>query len=117
MGNYRGTLYSKRHVSLSPEEEKFWDFSFHEMAIYDLKALINYVRITANVPQIIYIGYSIGGTTSFIYGSLRPEEAASSIKVVINLAPGVYFRHSTAPYTFTILPFIHFVVVSKLESV
>ena len=26
MGNVRGNTYSRRHVSLSPEERKFWDF-------------------------------------------------------------------------------------------
>lgn len=43
LGNSRGNTYSRRHVKLSNEDPKFWDFSWHEMALFDISAEIDYV--------------------------------------------------------------------------
>lgn len=43
LGNARGNTYSKRHISLRHDDSRFWDFSFHEMAIYDLPSEIDYI--------------------------------------------------------------------------
>lgn len=42
-GNARGNTYSKRHISLKPDDAKYWDFSWHEMAFYDVPAEIDYI--------------------------------------------------------------------------
>lgn len=42
LGNARGNTYSKRHVNMSNEDANFWDFSWHEMAKYDIAAEIDY---------------------------------------------------------------------------
>ena len=38
LGNMRGNDYSLEHESLTPQDDAFWDYSFHEMAVYDLPA-------------------------------------------------------------------------------
>lgn len=43
LGNARGNTYSKRHISLRHDDSRFWDFSFHEMALFDLPAEIDYI--------------------------------------------------------------------------
>ncbi len=43
LGNARGNTYSKRHISLRHDDSRFWDFSFHEMALYDLPSEIDYI--------------------------------------------------------------------------
>lgn len=43
MGNARGNTYSRHHVSISNSDKKYWDFSFHEMAIYDIPAEIDFI--------------------------------------------------------------------------
>lgn len=43
LGNARGNTYSKRHVSLKHDDSEFWDFSWHEMAYFDVPAEIDYV--------------------------------------------------------------------------
>lgn len=43
LGNARGNTYSKRHINMSNEDANFWDFSWHEMAKYDIAAEIDYV--------------------------------------------------------------------------
>lgn len=41
--NPRGTHHSKEHISLSNEEEVYWDFTFEESAIYDVPAIFEYI--------------------------------------------------------------------------
>lgn len=43
LGNARGNTYSKRHISLRHDDSEFWDFSWHEMAYFDIPAEIDYL--------------------------------------------------------------------------
>lgn len=43
MGNSRGNTYSRHHISLSNNDKKYWDFSFHEMAVHDIPAEIDFI--------------------------------------------------------------------------
>ncbi len=52
----RGNAYSRRHVSLTPEQTAFWDFSWDEMARGDLPALVDYVLATTGQRQLAYVG-------------------------------------------------------------
>ncbi|RZC37634.1 Abhydrolase 1 domain containing protein [Asbolus verrucosus] len=93
LGNSRGTLYSKKHVSFKPTEERFWNYSFHEMGFYDNPAAVNYIRTKTQVSKIIYLGFSMGSTSGLIYASMRPHEAAESIEVMINMTPVTFLKY------------------------
>lgn len=43
MGNARGNVYSQKHIRLKVDDPIFWDFSWHEMAIYDVPASIDFL--------------------------------------------------------------------------
>lgn len=62
LGNNRGNQYSRKHVTLNPEKQedqaKFFDYSFYELAKYDLPANINFVLNATNQTQISYVGHS-----------------------------------------------------------
>lgn len=88
LGNARGNTYSRAHISLKKSDSKFWDFSWHEMGIYDLPAAIEYVsNITRRSGQIIYIGHSMGTTMFFVFSSVMPDFASKHIKAMVALAP------------------------------
>uniref|UniRef100_A0A8B9CUJ7 AB hydrolase-1 domain-containing protein n=1 Tax=Anser brachyrhynchus TaxID=132585 RepID=A0A8B9CUJ7_9AVES len=92
LGNSRGTRWSQRHQHLSTDQVEFWDFSFHEMAMYDLPAMINFVLRKTGQKQIYYVGYSQGATIAFIAFSSMPE-LAQKVKMFFALAPAVIINY------------------------
>ena len=43
LGNTRGNKYSSRHLFKQPTIKDFWDFSFQEMGMYDIPAMVKFV--------------------------------------------------------------------------
>lgn len=43
LGNVRGSKFSTAHKWLSTESSDYWKFSFHEMGVFDLPPMIDYV--------------------------------------------------------------------------
>ncbi|XP_072851381.1 lipase member M [Pogona vitticeps] len=98
LGNNRGTSWSRRHQNLSADQEDYWDFSFHEMAMYDLPAMINFILKRTGQEQLYYIGYSQGCAIGFIAFSAMPE-LSRKIKMFFALAPVITITHTTSPVT------------------
>ncbi|KAJ2940310.1 hypothetical protein O0L34_g11894 [Tuta absoluta] len=77
IGNARGNIFSRRHISLNPDDPvqkfKFWDFSWAEIGLYDLPAMIDYALQHTGNKQLYYIGGSQGGTTFLVMSSRKPE--------------------------------------------
>lgn len=96
MPNVRGNLYSRNHVSLDPDEEIFWDFSWHEIALYDVTATIDYVLKQTKQEKLFYIGHSQGTTTFYVLCSEKPEYN-EKILAHFSLAPLAYTSHMTSP--------------------
>lgn len=42
-GNNRGNKYSYKHVNLSPNEDKFWDYCIDHLATFDIPAMLDFV--------------------------------------------------------------------------
>ncbi|XP_044018740.1 lipase 3-like isoform X1 [Aphidius gifuensis] len=82
LANFRGTTYGRDHVTLSPNDKKFWDFSFHEIGYYDVPRTIDYVLNATNQSSLICVALSMGTTLSFVTLSEHPEYN-SKIKLVI----------------------------------
>lgn len=91
LGNQRGSNYGRKHRSLDPDKNpaEFFDFSFHEIGVFDISASIDYVRNFTQREKIFYIGYSQGGQGFFVLNSLRPEYN-ERIASAIGLAPSSY---------------------------
>lgn len=68
VGNSRGTLPSLNHVRLDWERDasKYWDFTFAEIAKYDLPAFFQFIQEKTGFEKIGYVGHSMGTTSLFI---------------------------------------------------
>lgn len=75
MANLRGNRYSRGHTKLNPDTDKvqYWNFSWFEMGIYDLPAIIDYILKVTGDPDLHYIGYSQGTTAFFVMGAKLPD--------------------------------------------
>ncbi|XP_063163902.1 lysosomal acid lipase/cholesteryl ester hydrolase-like [Candoia aspera] len=102
--NNRGTTWSRRHRSLTIGQEEFWDFSFHEMAIHDIPATINFILQKTQQKGLYYIGFSQGGTIGFTAFSLMPQ-LIPQIKLLMCFAP-----------TYTLKDSWNLSVISQLSS-
>ncbi|XP_014468917.1 PREDICTED: lipase 3-like [Dinoponera quadriceps] len=94
LGNVRGTTNSKNHTELSIQSAKFWDFSWHEIGLYDTPAMIDYILDKTGQKKLFYIGFSQGTTQFWVLMSLRPEYN-EKIKLMTALAPVAYTGHIT----------------------
>lgn len=92
LGNSRGNTYSRKHLKYTTKDKQFWEFSFDEMAKYDLPASIYYVLNVTSAQQIYYVGHSQGTTIGFIeFG--RNVNLARKIKTFFALAPVATVGH------------------------
>ncbi|NXU42299.1 LIPM Lipase, partial [Drymodes brunneopygia] len=92
IGNNRGNSWSRQHVNLSIASEEFWDFSFHEMAMYDLPAMVGFILMQTDQEKLFYVGHAQGSSLGFIAFSSLPH-LAKKIKLFFALAPVYTFRH------------------------
>ncbi|XP_049528930.1 lipase 3 [Dermacentor silvarum] len=96
LGNTRGNTFGRRHRSLDVRSRQFWNFTFHEHAIYDLPAQIDYVLSNTVQRQLLYIGLSQGTLSFFTMMSERPEYN-DKVKAFAGLAPFHKLAHIEVP--------------------
>jgi len=89
-------MYSRRHVKLKPSEKAFWDWSWDQMAHYDLEAYVNYIIKTTGQNKVSYIGHSQGTTMAFAKLSSEPA-FSSKLNIFIALAPVAHLTSQTSP--------------------
>ncbi|XP_045480546.1 lipase 3-like [Harmonia axyridis] len=105
LGNARGNHYSIGHTKLKLDSEQFWNFSWHEMGVYDLPAVIQFISTTTGKGgEILYVGHSMGTTMFYVFSSLRPE-IAKLVKLMVSLAPVAYMKNVRSPIRY-LTPFI-----------
>ncbi|XP_035714180.1 lipase 3 [Folsomia candida] len=95
LGNARGNSYSQGHINpdMTLDNWKYWDFSYHEMGIFDLPAIIETVTDITNQESMYFVGHSMGSTALAIMLSERPEYNRR-IKTAFLLAPAIFLGHS-----------------------
>ncbi|XP_069686779.1 lipase 3-like [Periplaneta americana] len=95
MGNLRGTIYSARHNYFNVSHPEFWNYSWHEIGMYDLPAMIDYVLQVTGHPNLHFVGHSMGATIAVVMLSERPQYN-EKLKITILLAPVVKLEHNTS---------------------
>jgi pimeloyl-ACP methyl ester carboxylesterase len=88
MGNNRGNVYSPP----SCDTESCWDFTFDEMAKYDLPANVEYVLKTTGFETLSFVGHSQGITHALASLSTK-SQLKSKINLVVALAPVAFLEY------------------------
>lgn len=92
MGNARGNTFSRNHTTLNPNEKDFWQFEWHEIGIYDLPAMIDFILAKTQRDQLICAGHSQGGSVLAVLLSERPEYN-DKISLTHLIAPAIIMKH------------------------
>lgn len=87
LGNSRGNKYCL-HTAKKMTKKEFWDFSFQEMAWYDVPANIKYVLNATGKENLIYVGHSQGTTSMFAALSDEKTKDYVNSKVTKYIAMG-----------------------------
>ncbi|KAH8401056.1 hypothetical protein KR009_002766, partial [Drosophila setifemur] len=96
MANARGTTHSRGHRSLPTTDARFWQFSWHEIGVYDLPAIVDYVLARTGQQQLHYVGHSQGTTVLLVLLSQRPEYNARFVNAAL-MAPVAFLKHLSSP--------------------
>ncbi|KAF8323802.1 triacylglycerol lipase [Clavulina sp. PMI_390] len=88
LGNNRGNKYSKKSMTLSPDSNKFWDFSIDNLCMSDIPETLQYILDVTQPPsgKLSYIGFSQGSAQAFAALSVHPQ-LNDKLSVFIAIAP------------------------------
>lgn len=97
MGNFRGNRYSRKHTVWNPDvDDEYWQFTWDQMAEFDLTAMIDYVIDATGYPKLFFVGHSMGTTVFFATMASKPEYN-DKIVVMAALGPAAYMTHMSSP--------------------
>lgn len=97
MSNIRGNRYSRKHRYYNTESEEYWDFSWHDVAMYDVPKIVDYILdFKGSGTKIVYMGHSMGTTILFAMLTMRPKYN-HILTAGYALAPEVYFTNLKSP--------------------
>ena len=88
LSNSRGNKYCKEHDTFDAKSYEFWQFSFNELGIYDVPAVIKYIReVNQSGEKIIYFGHSQGTSLMFSGLAQKFDFYKENLKLFVALAP------------------------------
>jgi hypothetical protein len=77
LSNSRGNIFSNSHINPDYDPSKFrnvyWNFTWNEMARYDLPAVTSYVKQLTGYQKINWIGHSQGTFQFFLSHAINPK--------------------------------------------
>lgn len=94
LSNSRGNKYCKNHEKYKSDSFEFWQFSFHDLGLYDIPAVIEYInKVNKSGEKIIYFGHS-QGTSLMLSGMVEKYDFfKKNIKLYVALAPIARLNH------------------------
>ncbi|VDN10103.1 unnamed protein product [Dibothriocephalus latus] len=96
LGNSRGSTYSQYHKTLDWASQRFWQFSWDDMARNDFPATIDFVLNQTGKNKLFYIAHSQG--TQIAFANLNSDPILrSKISAMVALAPIAYLGNVKSP--------------------
>ncbi len=89
VGSVRGTKYSRGHTRLSPDDPKYWDFSFEELGKYDSLTFVGYIYNETQFKRVYYLGFSRGFMQIMAGFAMEPEFFRLRLAKIAGWAPVV----------------------------
>ncbi|KAK8455761.1 hypothetical protein SEVIR_4G216300v4 [Setaria viridis] len=97
IANCRGTKSSRKHTSLTPEDpntcislQDFWDWTWDQLADYDLPAVLQFVYNQTGGKKVHYVGHSLG--TLIILAAFSEHKLIDIVRSAVLLCPIAYLH-------------------------
>ncbi|KAL8478217.1 hypothetical protein ACS0TY_030204 [Phlomoides rotata] len=94
LANARGTSSSSGHMSLSPSDPDYWNWSWDELALYDLPATVQYVYSQTG-QKLHYVGHSLG--TLMALAAFSRNMILNMTRSAALLSPIAHLGHLPSP--------------------
>ncbi|AGO13347.1 AaceriAFR206Cp [[Ashbya] aceris (nom. inval.)] len=105
MGNNRGNKYSAKHLHCAPHEDRFWDFSLDEFALFDIPNTVDYLLAASGADTLTCIGFSQGSAQLFaalsIHSGLNRKVSRLVAIAPAMTPPGMHHRFLDSLIKFT----------------
>ncbi|KAJ6873861.1 triacylglycerol lipase 2-like isoform X2 [Populus alba x Populus x berolinensis] len=95
ISNGRGTRFSRGHASIDPYNSAYWDWTWDELAAYDLPATFQYVHDQTG-QNLHYVGHSQG--TLIALAAFSQGKLLNMLRSAVLLCPIAYLNHLTSPF-------------------
>nr|XP_011468631.1 PREDICTED: triacylglycerol lipase 2-like [Fragaria vesca subsp. vesca] len=92
LANARGTKASRGHNSLSTYDPAYWEWTWDQLAVYDLPAFFNYVNNQTG-QKVHYVGHSLG--TLSVLAALSQQKLSNTLRSAALLSPVAYLNQIT----------------------
>lgn len=100
VGNVRGTKWSHGHSTLSVGDKEFWDWSWEEMALYDLEAMLSYINSKTS-SKVFVVGHSQGTIMSL--AAFTQPDIVNMVEAAALLSPISYLDHITSRFVLNLV--------------
>lgn len=87
--NSRGNMFSSEHINpeydSSALRSKYWNFTWNEMAQFDLPAVVEYIKLRTGYEKISWVGHSQGTFQFYLSFALRPDYMNTNIEKFVSI--------------------------------
>jgi lysosomal acid lipase/cholesteryl ester hydrolase len=90
LANSRGTKSSLQHKTLAPNDPAYWEWSWDELAAYDLPAIFKYVHDQTG-QKLHYVGHSLG--TTIALAAFSQDKLLNMLRSAALLCPIAHLDH------------------------
>nr|CAD2169189.1 unnamed protein product [Meloidogyne enterolobii] len=87
MGNVRGNVYSSKHEKSFVGKDEYWKFTWDEMSLIDLPAMVDKALEISGQSKLFYVGHSQGTLIMFAQLASDNQEFKNKIIKYFALAP------------------------------
>ncbi|XP_037466509.1 triacylglycerol lipase 2-like isoform X1 [Triticum dicoccoides] len=95
--NTRGTNSSRNHTSLTPDDPEYWNWTWDQLAAYDLPAVLQHVYDHTGGQKVHYIGHSLG--TLIILAAFSEHRLLHLVRSTVLLCPIAYLYKTKSKLT------------------
>lgn len=117
LANTRGSDFGLTHKTLDINTDEFWNFTFHEIGVFDLRAHIDFVLNATSARKLFFVTHCQGAAAFAALLSEHPDYSEKVMQAHL-FAPTIFFSHFDHPVlTLLIRLYGDFAGIYRMDSI